>query len=92
MGKNDHLIRYATRKWLLQERGHLTELEARLYLMEERADTFEELSRITGVTPEDLQRIKERAERKIRKAEESGKDIFCGYTPIYPKNGKKPDW
>lgn len=94
MGKQRDLnlrTNYCIRLWLLQEIAGCTFLEARLYLREERRETTESICRSYNITMEEAEVSIENARRKIEKASKS-RNVFRGYTPIYPKDGDDTDW
>lgn len=81
-------VRYATRLWLLQERAHLTFMEARCYLREERNETVKSLAESFGVDEPTIEHTIEEAERKYEEASKLY-EIFFGHGPVYPRKGEK---
>lgn len=76
-------VRYATRMWLLQERVPLSFVEARIYLHEEKPETFEEIAQRFNLTVEKIQKMEPEIKSKVEDAM-SQREIFFGHTPIYP--------
>lgn len=83
-------IRYAFRMMLVQERVCLSYKEARVYLHEERCETFEMLAEFFDTDVATIKKIYKHAAEKVDK-ESKIHNVFMDYDPIYPEDGKPFD-
>ena len=79
-----HLIRYATRSWLLQERVPLSFVQARIYLHKEKPETLEEIAEKFNLPIDKVREAEPIIKKKVEDAERE-REIFFGHGPIYPK-------
>ncbi len=79
-----HMVRYATRSWLLQERVPLSFVQARIYLHDEKPETLEEIAEKFNLPIDKVLEAEPIIRKKVEEAEKK-RDIFFGHYPIYPK-------